>query len=77
MERDTEFDEVLNDCYPAVKIAGINFYPADILAECDPIAYRVAMNDYKSAQCEDGYHQNDEGAFCDWCGEKLEEEETD
>jgi hypothetical protein len=77
MERDEMFDEMLDECYHTVKIAGITFFASDILFECDPIAYRVALSDYKSARCDDGEHQNEEGEFCDWCGEKLEEEETD
>jgi hypothetical protein len=43
-----QFDEYLNDCHDPVVIAGILFYPADILKECDPIAYRVFLNDFES-----------------------------
>ena len=43
-----QFDEYLNDCHDPVVIAGILFYPADILKECDPIAYRVYLNDFES-----------------------------
>jgi hypothetical protein len=44
-----QFDEYLNDCHDPVVIAGILFYPADILKECDPIAYRVYLNDFESS----------------------------
>ena len=47
-ERNEMFDEMLNDGYDHINIAGITFYPADILAECDPIAYRVMLNDWES-----------------------------
>lgn len=73
-DRDEMFDQMLDDNHPTYRIGELTFYASDILFECDPIAYRTALNDYKSAQCEDGYHQNEEGDFCDWCGEKLEEE---
>ncbi len=45
MDRDERFDEMLNEgTWPIV--AGMEFAPADILAECDPIAYRCYLNDY-------------------------------
>ena len=43
-----QFDEYLNDSHEPVMIAGILFYPADILKECDPIAYRCYLNDFES-----------------------------
>lgn len=47
-ERNEAFDEMLNDCYPPMVIGVYTFYPADILADCDPIAYRCAVADYES-----------------------------
>ena len=47
-ELQEQFDEYLNDSHDPVMIAGILFYPADILKECDPIAYRVFLNDFES-----------------------------
>jgi hypothetical protein len=47
-ELQEQFDEYLNDSHEPVMIAGILFYPADILKECDPIAYRVFLNDFES-----------------------------
>lgn len=32
-------DEMLNECYPAVEIAGERFNPADVLKELNPDAY--------------------------------------
>jgi len=69
LERSQEFDHFLEECYPTIEICGITFYPADILAECDPIAYRVAFNDWTDANCSDGNHSHEESEFvCDWCG---------
>ena len=45
---ENQFDEMLDECYPIVRIGGIHFYPSQILKECDPIAYRVALSDYES-----------------------------
>jgi hypothetical protein len=76
MERHQEFDYYLEDCYPNVQIAGITFSPADILAECDPIAYRVMRNDWQDAQCSDGFHSFEPGAiYCDFCGGQLGDDE--
>jgi len=47
-ELQEQFDEYLNDSHDPVMIAVILFYPADILKECDPIAYRVFLNDFES-----------------------------
>lgn len=74
MERHEEFDTMLNDAYATVNVAGITFYPADILAECDPIAYRVTLNDWQDMQCRDGLHSFADGDFtCDFCGESIRE----
>lgn len=47
-ELENIFDEALNDSYPEVVIGGMTFYPAQILKECDPIAYRCALADFES-----------------------------
>ena len=43
-----DFDEMLNESYDVVKIAGIEFSPAEILKNCDQIAYNVYAADYLS-----------------------------
>ena len=48
VERHEAFDEMLNEIYPPFVMGELTFYPADILAECDPIAYRVSVSDYES-----------------------------
>jgi len=75
-KRNEMFDEMLDESYPKVLIAGITFYPADILAECDPIAYRVGLNDWQSMQCEDGLHSHGiSDDVCDFCGENVNDKE--
>jgi hypothetical protein len=46
MERIDQFDEFLDDTYPAVTIVGLTFYPSKVLFDCDPVAYRIYGNDY-------------------------------
>lgn len=43
------FDEFLDDVEESVIIAGITFYPSDILKNCDPVAYRCSKADYESS----------------------------
>lgn len=40
------FDEFLDEAYPTYDVAGITLYPSAILKGCDPIAYRLAYNDW-------------------------------
>ena len=43
-----EFDEYLDEIYPPFYIGEVQFFASDVLKNCDPIAYRVAMSDYES-----------------------------
>lgn len=45
---ESEYDEMLDDCYPNVEVVGMTFYPSDVLKSCDPIAYRCGKSDYES-----------------------------
>ncbi len=40
-----QYEESLNS-EGEVKVAGLTFYPADIIKELDPTAYRCGLNDY-------------------------------
>lgn len=48
-----EYDAMLDDCYESVTIGGIQFYPSDILKNCDPTGYRVGFADYQDSRRED------------------------
>ena len=47
------FDEMLDDCYPVVKIGYMDFYPSQIFKNCDPIAYQIGLSEYMDALEED------------------------
>ena len=49
-----DYDAYLNDCYGVVSVGYSEFYPADILKNCDPIAYRCGFADYVDSLSEDG-----------------------
>ncbi len=48
-ELEEAYDEMLNDVYGTVIIAGYEYDTAQALKEVDPIAYSVGMNDYESS----------------------------
>ena len=45
----TAYNEMLNDVYGTVSVAGMEYETARVLAEIDPIAYRTGFNDYCDA----------------------------
>ena len=45
---ESEFDEFLDDIEGSIPVAGMEFFPSDILKSCDPVAYRCAKNDYEA-----------------------------
>lgn len=55
-ELEQSFDEMLDDCYPVIKIGEMTFSPSQVLKNCDPVAYRVSVSDYEDflAENEDG-----------------------
>jgi hypothetical protein len=50
-----QFDEWLDDVYPTYAIAGITLYPSQILKNCDPIAYRIALSEIENDEDEEVY----------------------
>lgn len=40
-----KFNDWLDDVYPTYEIAGITLYPSQILKDCDPVAYRIALSE--------------------------------
>lgn len=47
-ELEEMYDEILNDSYGEIKLGYLTFSPADIIKNCDPIAYRVGLSDFES-----------------------------
>lgn len=47
-ERNDNFDQMLDECYPKFMIGAITFYPSDILYNCDPIAYAISVDEYEN-----------------------------
>lgn len=54
-----EFDDWLDDVYPTYQIAGVTLYPSQMLKNCDPIAYRIALSEWDDREEEwKGYLDN-------------------
>jgi hypothetical protein len=49
------YKDLINDVEPMVKIFGMEYEPARVLQEIDPIAFRVGFNDWLDGldNCED------------------------
>jgi hypothetical protein len=39
-------DEMLDETYPPYRIGYTDFYPSQILANCDPIMYNISVGEY-------------------------------
>ncbi len=51
--RADRFDEMLNDSYPEYSMGWVSFTPAQILFNCDPIAYRIALSEFEDLEDEE------------------------
>ena len=85
------FLDMLNEVYGEVNICGMIMDAGTVLKECDPIAFRCAMNDsqeYKTKYCcpicGEEHDDEDKANFCcqdrnifecEICGETFESEE--
>jgi len=54
-ELEQMYDEMLDEVYGVVEIAGMTYDTSRALKDCDPIAYRVGMSDYADSLASDGY----------------------
>ncbi len=43
------YDDMLDDCYPEVKVGSLMYAQSVALYRIDPIAYQTGMNDYESS----------------------------
>ena len=63
------FNDMLDDCYQDVVIAGLTYSASVAFKRIDPIAYRVAMNDYESTLRSD--YEN-YGSYAELFGDEEE-----
>ena len=48
------YDEFLDEVYPDLTIAGINYSTSDALKKVDAVAYRCGFNDWLDSECQNG-----------------------
>jgi len=55
-EQIEQYNEMLDECFEPVTIGSFTFSPSDVLFNCDPIAYKMGLDEYVDSmeQCEDG-----------------------
>lgn len=53
MSIEDQYDEMLDEVYGNVQIAGYTYTTSHALKNVDPIAYRVGLSDYESSVEED------------------------
>lgn len=46
------YDEMLDECYPAVEIGTLRYSPSEVLYKVDPIAYRCGLTDWADAEAQ-------------------------
>ena len=47
------FDEMLDECYPPIKIGTLEYSPSWVMKNVDPIEYRCGVSDYEDSCCEE------------------------
>ncbi len=63
------FNDMLDDCYQDVVIAGLAYSASVAFKRIDPIAYRVGMSDYESSLRTDYEH---DGSYAELFGDEEE-----
>ena len=51
------YKDMLDDAYPGVTIAGSSFYASTVLHECDPVAFRIGLDEWIVNEVEEGNMQ--------------------
>ena len=63
------YDDMLDECYPEIKVGGLMYSYSIALYRLDPISYQVGMNDYESSLRVD--YQYD-GSYAELFGDEEE-----
>lgn len=79
---ESQYDDMLDDVYGDVEIAGLKYSTSHALKKVDPTAYRCDFVDWASnepsrwqcSECDEEYDSEEEAEEC--CKEEGEEEES-
>jgi hypothetical protein len=45
-----QYDEFLDEIYDEICVGGLTFSPSDVIFNCDPLAYRIGLDEYIDEQ---------------------------
>jgi hypothetical protein len=51
-----QYNDLLDEVYPMVKIGYSEFYPSEVMRSMDPIAYEEGFTEYCDSLADDGYY---------------------
>ena len=55
-----QYDEMLDECYGMVSVAGVKYDTSTLLKDTDPIRYRCGFLEFLDAE---GYNENEDGTY--------------
>jgi hypothetical protein len=65
VDGEERFEELLDECYPEVKIGNSIFSPSQVLKELDPVCFNIGVTENMDSLAEDGRLYEYEGDFYD------------
>ena len=57
------FKEILDECYPEIRIGGCSFCPSDVMKELDPTCFRIGAQENLDSLTEDCQLYESEGEY--------------
>jgi len=60
------YRDMLDECEPEVKVAGLSFCASRIVEELDPVAFRCGVCDYADSLVNDSITEEIDGNHYDW-----------
>ena len=55
-----QFDDMLDECMEPCKVGSFTFNPSDVLFNCDPLAYRLGLDEYVDSMEQEEEDENEE-----------------
>jgi len=53
MIEESEYDDMLDDCYPTIYIGSLSYQPSQVLRAVDEVAYDMGFGEYVDSRRED------------------------
>ena len=59
------FEELLDECYPEVKVGCCTFSPSQVMKELDPVCFEIGVTENLDSLVEDGQLYEYDGQYYD------------